>query len=73
EMAESEHKDLGEKFMKRLLADRDVTMAATIAEILSKEPGSVHFFAAGAGHFSSKTSIRSHLEKAGYTVTRIGG
>jgi uncharacterized protein YbaP (TraB family) len=59
--------------MKRLLTDRDVTMAATIVEMLAKEPGSVHFFAAGAGHFSSKTSIRSHLETAGYTVTRVGG
>ncbi len=73
EMAEGEHKELAEKLMKRLLADRDVTMAATIAGILAKDPGSIHFFAAGAAHFSSKTSIRSHLEKAGYTVTRIGG
>lgn len=73
QMAESEHKELGEKLMKRLLADRDVTMAATIAGILAKEPTSIHFFAAGAAHFSSETSIRSHLEKAGYTVTRIDG
>ncbi|QTN31906.1 TraB/GumN family protein [Akkermansiaceae bacterium] len=73
ELAESEHRELGERLMKRLIADRDVIMAATIAEILAKEPGSVHFFAAGAGHFCSKTSIRSHLEKAGYTITRIGG
>lgn len=73
EIAKSEHREFGEKFMKRLLTDRDVTMAASIAEILGKEPGEVHFFAAGAGHFCSKTSIRSHLEKAGYTVTRIDG
>ena len=73
EMAEGGQKELAEKFMKRVLTDRDVTMSATIVEILGKEPGSVHFFAAGVGHFSSKTSIRSHLEKAGYTVTRIGG
>ena len=72
-MEGTEHEELAKKFMKHLLTDRDVTMAASIAEILAKEPGSVHFFAAGAGHFSSKTSIRSHLEKAGYTVTRIGG
>ncbi len=73
EMEGGEHEELSKKFMKRLLTDRDVTMAASIAGILEKEPGSVHLFAAGAGHFSSKTSIRSHLEKAGYTVTRIGG
>ena len=72
EMAESEHRELAGKFMKRILTGRDVTMAASIVEILENEPGTVHFMA-GAGHFSSKTSIRSHLEKAGYTVTRIGG
>lgn len=72
-IADSEFKEVSEKFMKRLIADRDVTMAATIVEILTKDPATIHFFAAGAGHFSSKTSIRSHLEKAGYTVTRIGG
>ena len=73
EMKEGDHKELAEKFIKRVLSDRDVTMSASIVEILGKEPGSVHFFAAGVGHFCSKTSIRSHLEKAGYKVTRIGG
>ena len=73
EMEGREHEELAKKFMKRLLTDRDVTMAATIAGILAEEPESIRFFAAGAGHFSSETSIRSHLEKAGYTVTRIGG
>ena len=72
EMAEGEHKEMARKFMKRILTDRDVTMAATIAEILKKDPGSIHFFAAGAAHFSSETSIRSHLEKAGFKVTRVG-
>jgi len=73
EMAESEHRELAGKFMKRILTGRDVTMAASIVEILENEPGTIHFMAAGAGHFSSKTSILSHLEKAGCTVTRIGG
>ena len=47
----TEHQEFTEKFMKRLLADRDVTMAASIAEVLEKEPGTIHFFAAGALHF----------------------
>ena len=73
QMAAGGHKELVEKFMKRVLTGRDVSIAATIVRILENEPDTVHFFAAGAGHFSSKTSIRSHLEKAGYTISRIGG
>ena len=73
EMAESEHRELAGEFIKRILTGRDVTMAASIVGILGNEPGTIHFMAAGAGHFSSKTSIRSHLEKAGYTVRGTGG
>jgi uncharacterized protein len=71
EMAMGEHKELGEKLMKRLLADRDKTMADFITTTLKSEPGSSHFFAAGALHFCTDTSIPAHLTKAGYTVTRI--
>lgn len=65
-------KELGDRFTKKLLTDRDVTMAATIARHLNKEPGRVNFFAVGAGHLCPAISIRSHLEKAGFTLTRIG-
>jgi uncharacterized protein YbaP (TraB family) len=71
EMAKGEHKDLGAKLMKRLLTDRDKNMADFITTTLKSEPGSSHFFAAGALHFCTDTSISSHLTKAGYTVTRI--
>lgn len=71
EMAMGEHKELGEKLMKRLLADRDKTMADFITTTLKSEPGSSHFFAAGALHFCTDTSIPAHLTKAGYTVTHI--
>ena len=71
EMAKGEHKELGEKLMKRLLADRDKNMADFIAGILNEQPATSHFFAAGALHFCTDTSIPSHLKKAGYTVTRI--
>jgi uncharacterized protein YbaP (TraB family) len=71
EMADSEHKELGERMIKSFLTDRDKSMAESIAEKLKKESYTVHFFAAGAAHFSSETSIRSHLEKAGYEITRI--
>jgi uncharacterized protein YbaP (TraB family) len=65
-------KDLGDRFTKKLLTDRDVSMAATITRHLKKEPGRVNFFAVGAGHVCPDISIRSHLEKEGFTVTRVG-
>lgn len=71
EMEAGEYAKMAKEFKKRLFTDRDKSMAETIGGVLSAEPGTVHFFAAGAGHFSSETSIRSHLEKAGYTVTRV--
>lgn len=71
EMAAGKHKELGERMMKRLLTDRNKTMAESIAGTLKKEPGKIHFFAAGAAHFTSGESIISHLEKAGYGIARI--
>lgn len=71
EMAEGEHKELGQKLMKRLLNDRDKTMADYIVTTLTSQPETSHFFAAGAGHFCSEISIATHLQATGYTVTRI--
>lgn len=71
EMREGPHKELGEKISDKLLTQRDKTMAATIAEKLKASPDTVHFFAAGTAHFTGEPSIRSHLEKAGYRITRI--
>jgi uncharacterized protein YbaP (TraB family) len=71
EMAKGEHKELGERLMKRILTDRDKIMADYIAATLERDPGTIHFFAAGAAHFCTEKSIRSHLEAAGYKVTRI--
>lgn len=70
-MAKGEHAELGEKLMKRLLNDRDKTMADFITKTLSDQPGTCHFFAAGAGHFCSEISIATHVREAGYTVTRM--
>lgn len=71
EIAEGDHREIGQKLMKRLINDRDKTMADFIATTLGEQPAVTHFFAAGAGHFCSEGSIPSHLQKAGYTVTRI--
>ena len=71
EMRKGEHKELGERFYKKLLTDRDVSMAEVIVKKLANSPGDCHFFAAGAAHFAGDKSIRAHLEKAGYKITRI--
>lgn len=70
-MAKGKHKELAERMMKKLLTDRDKTMAASIGEKLSAEPGLIHFFAAGAAHFAGPESIRSYLKNQGYKITRI--
>lgn len=71
EMNEGEHKELGKKLYEKLITERDKNMAETITERLKKSPDSVHFFAAGSAHFTGDPSVRSHLEKAGYNITRI--
>ncbi|WAC19830.1 TraB/GumN family protein [Luteolibacter sp. SL250] len=70
-IAESEHKELGTRFIKKLFEDRNLSMAATIGGFLGKEGGKVHFFAAGSGHFIGKDNIRDHLARKGYRITRI--
>lgn len=71
EMAKGEHKELGERLYQKLLTDRDRSMAKKIVEKLAATPEKCHFFAAGAAHFAGDVSIRSHLEKEGYKITRI--
>jgi uncharacterized protein YbaP (TraB family) len=66
-----EDRAIGTRLLKRLLTDRDVTMAETIDGILKKQPGKSHFFAVGAAHLIGDTSIRKHLETKGYRITRI--
>jgi uncharacterized protein YbaP (TraB family) len=71
EMRKGEHKELGERFYKKLLTDRDASMAEVIVKKLTNSPGDCHFFAVGAAHFAGDSSIRAHLEKAGYKISRI--
>ena len=63
------NKKLMEKFMKALLDDRNVTMAATIEKKLTGAKDKTHFFAVGAAHYTGKTAIQDLLTKSGYTVT----
>ncbi len=67
--SEGEYKELGERLIKRLLTDRDVIMAGYIDNTLKKSPQDIHFFAAGAAHYTGKSGVRAHLAKKGYKIT----
>lgn len=66
-----EDKALGERLLKSILTDRDAIMTDYIDATLKKSPAEVHFFAAGAAHYTGKESVRVRLERKGYKVTRI--
>lgn len=65
------HKELGDRFMKLLLTDRDITIAKAIDGKLHAAPDKIQFFAVGAAHYVGKPGIRGHLEKKGYRITAI--
>jgi uncharacterized protein YbaP (TraB family) len=64
-------KAIGEKLVNSLLVERDRTMADTIDKILRADPAKSRFIAVGAGHLVGETSIRAHLEKKGWKITRV--
>ena len=59
------------RIIKRILTDRDAIMADYIEAALKKSPDEIHFFAAGAAHYTGKENIRVRLGKKGYKITRI--
>ena len=71
EMAKGEHKELGEKLLKRLFDDRNINMAKFIAAKLTAEPDESHFFAVGAGHYIGKDNVGELLTKQGFKITRV--
>jgi uncharacterized protein YbaP (TraB family) len=66
-------KAIGEKLVKSLLTERDRTMAETIDKMLRQDPAKSRFIAVGAGHLVGNASIRAHLEKKGWKISRIDG
>lgn len=68
---DGEHKELGDRLMKKLLDDRNVIMADYIDAAIKKSPEDVNFFAAGTGHYMGDNSVRALLEKKGYKVTLV--
>jgi len=71
QIAEGEHKKLGDKLLKRLLDDRNRHMAEAIVARFGEHPDRSHFFAVGAGHCVGDDSIGKLLADKGYRVTRI--
>lgn len=70
-MKEGGNKALAERFLKLLMTDRNLSMAATIDKSLRIDPSRSLFFAVGAGHLIGKEPINDHLAKKGYTITRV--
>lgn len=70
-MKDGDNKELGERFLKLLMTDRNLSMADTIDKRLRIDPSRSLFFAVGAGHLVGKESINDHLAKKGYTITRV--
>lgn len=64
-------KELNERFLKSLLDDRNVKMAAAMDESLADKPHDVHFFAVGAAHYVGPNAIQKLLTKKGYTITPL--
>lgn len=63
--------ELVEKFYRLLLHERNVGMARSILDALTKNPGQTSFFAAGAAHYIGDKSVVKLLEDAGYKITRM--
>ena len=70
-MADGKFKELGQRLVRKLIDERDANMAKGILKQFAERPDKVHFFAVGTGHYIGKDSVISHLEKAGYKVTRV--
>ena len=60
-----------EKFIRLLLHERNVVMAASIQKALLDPDKGSHFFAAGTAHYVGEKSVNDLLEKAGYTITPV--
>jgi len=66
-----EHKELGAWLVKRVVTDRNRSMARTIAGRLAAAPDKTHFIAVGVAHLVGPASICQELAAKGYRVTRI--
>ncbi len=65
------YKKFEEKFMQVLLYDRNVRMAQRIESLLKENPAKRYLFAFGVMHFLGQKSVIEHLERKGYSVSRV--
>jgi uncharacterized protein YbaP (TraB family) len=63
---------LNKKMLARVVDERNLKMAAKIAELSAKRPAKSYFFAVGALHYPGETGILNQLQKKGFKVTRLG-
>ena len=67
----SSDKDVGEKFTRILLTERNRRMVDRAVAKMKAEPGKAFFFAMGAGHLLGENGILKLLEKDGFKVVRV--
>lgn len=61
---------LQQRAMRRLVTDRNKTMADSIVEILRLHPGESHLFAVGTAHLGGSNSVQSYLQEQGLSTVR---
>jgi uncharacterized protein YbaP (TraB family) len=62
---------LNKKMVDRVIDQRNLKMAAKIAELCAKKPAKSYFFAVGALHYAGDTGIINQLSKRGFKITRL--
>jgi len=67
-----EDEALNKKVTARLVDERNLKMAARIADLCAKKPARSYFFAVGALHYAGETGIINQLTKKGHKITRLG-
>jgi uncharacterized protein YbaP (TraB family) len=65
------YQKLEEKFMQRLLYDRNVNMAKRIDKVIKQNSQKQYLFAFGVMHFLGEKSVIEYLERYGYSVKRL--
>lgn len=60
-----------QKFMRRLIDDRNVLMAERLIQRVEAEPDKVWFFAVGTAHYPGEGGILDRLQKNGWKIRRV--
>ncbi len=60
-----------EKFLDKVLYQRNYLMADRIEALLKENPNRSHFFAVGAGHYWGETGVQNLLAEKGFEIRRV--